>query len=205
MSMMDKIKELFLLFLFFIGFSLHGISQEHEILSYYFGLINDEQIILKWGIIGGNTCNGIKIHHSIDDINYQKIGEIPGICGSQTTELPYTFIDDSPISGQKNYYKLELGLQGFSTPLVITFYNTVQEGYLLFPNPGIDNFQIIITGNGDPVELQFRNTNGKITGTMNSSSGEVISVPTETWVSGVYLINIYKADELIASPRWVKN
>ncbi|RLD25502.1 MAG: hypothetical protein DRI54_04730 [Bacteroidetes bacterium] len=198
-------KKLFLSILLFIGVSFHGVSQEHEILSYFFGLIKDDQIILKWGIIGGNTCNGILINHSIDDVNYTQVGEIPGICGSQTTELPYTFIHDSPVSGQKNYYKLELGLQGSSTPLIITFYNTSENGYLLFPNPGNDLLQIVVTGNGEPVELIYSDVSGKIFGSFNSNSGEVISVPTQEWVSGVYFISIYKAEELIASPRWVKN
>jgi len=197
-------KSIFLFFTLIIGASLHGLSQEHEILSYYFGLIKDDLIILKWGIIGGNTCNGILINHSIDDVNYKQVGEIPGICGSQIEEVPYTFIHDSPVSGQKNYYKLELGLQGSSTPLIITYYNTGQEGYLLFPNPGTDLLQIVVTGNGEPVEVLFRDYNGKIVSNLNSTSGEVISIPTQEWVSGVYLVSIYKEDELIASPRWVK-
>ena len=198
-------KKLFLSFLLFIGVSLQGFSQEHEILSYFFGLIKDDLIILKWGITGGNTCNGILINHSVDDINYEQVGEIPGICGSQIAEVPYTFIHDSPVSGQKNYYKLELGLQGSSTPLIITFFNTGQEGYLLFPNPGSEVLQIVVTGNGEPIELLFSDVSGKIFGSFNSNSGEVISVPTTEWVSGVYFISIYKAGELIASPRWVRN
>jgi hypothetical protein len=202
---MNKVKRLFILFLLFIGISLPGVSQEHEILSYFFGLIKDDIIILKWGITGGNTCNGILINHSVDDFNYEQIGEIPGICGSQITEVPYTFIDDSPVSGQKNYYKLELGLQGSSTPLIITFYNTGEDGYLLFPNPGNDLLQIVVTGNGEPIELEYRDVNGRIIGNFNSNSGRVVSIPTTEWVSGVYLINIYKSDKLIASPRWVKN
>lgn len=197
-------KKLFLSFILFSGISLHGISQDHEILSYFFGLIKDDLIILKWGITGGSTCNGILINHSIDDINYEQVGEIPGICGSQIAEVPYTFIHDSPVSGQKNYYKLELGLQGSSTPLIITFYNTGENGYLLFPNPGTDFMQIIVTGNGEPIELLFRDVNGKIIGDINSNAGVVTSIHTEGWVSGVYLISIYKSDDLIASPRWVK-
>ena len=202
---MDKIKKLFLSFLLFIGVSFQGFSQEHEILSYFFGLIKDDLIILKWGITGGNTCNGILINHSVDDINYEQVGEIPGICGSQIAEVPYTFIHDSPVSGQNNYYKLELGLQGSSTPLIITFYNTSENGYLLFPNPGVEVLQIVVTGNGEPTELLFRDVSGKIIGSINANSGEVISVPTTEWASGVYFISIFKADVLIASPRWVKN
>ncbi len=198
-------KKLFLLVLLFAGISLQGLSQEHEILSYFFGLIKDDIIILKFGITGGNTCNGILINHSTDDINYVQVGEIPGICGSQITEVPYTFIHDNPVSGQKNYYKLELGLQGSSTPLIITFYNTGEDGYILFPNPGRDIMQILVTGNGEPVELLFRDVSGKTIGNLNSASGKLISIPTQDWISGIYFISIYKSGELISSPRWVKN
>ena len=205
MLIMDKIKKLFLAFLLFIGVSLPGVSQEHEILSYFFGLIKDDIIILKWGITGGNTCNGILINHSIDDINYEQVGEIPGICGSQIAEVPYTFIHDTPVNGQKNYYKLELGLQGSSTPLIITYFNTGENGYLLFPNPGRDEFQIVVTGSGEPIELLFRDVSGRTTGNINSNTGEFITIPSLDWVSGIYFIRIIKEDELIASPRWVKN
>ena len=119
--------------------------------------------------------------------------------------MPYTFIHESPVNGQKNYYKLELGLQGSSTPLIITYYNTGENGYLLFPNPGRDIMQIVVTGNGEPIELLFSDVSGKIIGSFNSSSGEIISVPTQDWIPGVYFISIIKGDELIASPRWVKN
>ena len=79
----------------------------------------------------GNTCSGIRIQRSADGYFFWTIGEIDGICGSSDAEIPYIFVDVEPLNNQTNYYRLELGTQGYSTILQIDYVPLNEEGYSL--------------------------------------------------------------------------
>lgn len=96
-------------------------QQVHPIVSGFSGINVRNTIRLNWTIIGGNTCNGTLIQRSSDGNTFETIGEIAGICGSPEVDVPYVFIDENPEANQTNYYRLELGSQGFTTPLKVDF------------------------------------------------------------------------------------
>jgi len=196
-------KKIFTL-LFVIGFTIFSNAQKHEILSYFKGTVNKNEVVLNWAVKEGRTCYGIHIYHSTDDINYKEIGEIKGICGSVTEEIHYTLIDSFPVSNENNFYKLELGLQGSSTPLILDFQKINREGYSLFPNPGTDRFQLFIEGTGEPVELNVIDITGKTVANIKLNSGNLETIETADWNSGVYMFQIIKNGEVRAVPRWIK-
>ena len=187
-----------------IGIAPFINAQQHEILGYFEGNVNNNQILLNWSIVKGKTCNGIKIYHSTDNVYYDEIGEIKGICGSTDDEIRYSLVDSIPESNEKNYYRLELGLQGYSTPLILNFQSISDDGYSIFPNPGIDKFQIFVSGNGEPTVLFVYDVTGKLRGKYDSNSGQLFTVPTNDWKRGVYFINILKNEELVATTKWLK-
>ena len=133
-------------------------------------LVNDE-VILTWTIIQGSTCNGIDLTRSLDGINFIKIGQIDGICGSLSEAVPYTLLDKNP-SISINYYRLELGGVGPSEIISIQVFNFGEEGYVVQPNPFVTNtkiyfkndrnelFKLSVYGvNGSVVLNQVSNTN----------------------------------------------
>jgi len=109
------------------------------------------------------------------------------------------------MQNEKNYYKLELGLQGSSTPLILNFQSISEEGYSLFPNPGIEKFQIFIAGNGEPTDLFIYDITGKLSKQYTTNSGELFTIPTDSWKQGIYFVKIMKDGELVATPKWVKS
>jgi hypothetical protein len=188
-----------------IGVSSVATAQQHEILGYFEGSIKNDQILLNWSVVKGKTCNGIRIFHSIDDINYTEIGEIKGICGSASEEIRYNLVDFAPISNEKNYYKLELGFQGYSIPLVLDFQSIGDVGYSIFPNPGVDKFQIYIPGGGELTEFFIYDLAGRFSGRYRSNSGQLYTIPTNDWKQGIYFVKIVKQGDVVATAKWVKS
>jgi len=114
----------------FCVFHISAKSQEADsILSYFAGAISENKIQVNWAISGGNTCEGTIVQRSVDGLFFNTIGEIGGVCGSPDFEIPYFFIDENPLPNTVNFYRLELGSQGFSSAIEIEFVSLNEKGY----------------------------------------------------------------------------
>jgi hypothetical protein len=118
--------------------SLPAQAQDAIVLDGFIGVPQTGQVQLRWTISAGQTCNGTFIERSTDTVRWDKIGEIPGVCGSSAAPVPYNFIDNSPVSNTVNFYRLELGGQGYSAMVGIPYYDYSENGYVLIPNPLYD-------------------------------------------------------------------
>lgn len=120
-----------------LGFILMSnilLAQRTE-LDYFEANDNSGEILLKWAISKGSTCNGITITRSSDSLYFSPIGRIEGVCGDADSPQPYSFVDLNPLKNQKNYYKLELGISSFSDVIAIELVNKNEEGYQVRPQP----------------------------------------------------------------------
>jgi hypothetical protein len=120
-------------------------AQTHYLLSALDALKDNNRVILTWTIKKGNSCIGITIYRSVDNVNFKKIGEIQGACGSTEYAQSYLFIDESPIKNRTNYYSLELGFSGRTEPsLAVQFIDFSQKKSVVLPNPVTSNGKIHI-------------------------------------------------------------
>lgn len=132
--MFKKVKILILCFLMLVG---QGLILAQGIVENFAVSEIDGKVYLTWTITTGNTCDGTKIMRSSDNMNFEVIGEITGVCGSTETATNYDFIDEDPIADQMSYYKLELGGFGESYTRSIEVINA--ENFLrIIPHPVID-------------------------------------------------------------------
>lgn len=111
-----------------------GAQAEEAIVSFRAEEVHGS-VYLTWEIRQGYTCNGVDVLRSEDSINYTKIGDIEGICGSNSENIAYDFTDASPISNTRNYYRLSLGGIGYSAVIGITVIDLSEQGFLVVPNP----------------------------------------------------------------------
>ncbi len=134
---------------------------------------------LYWVVDSGATCNGIDILRSGDSLNYNKVGEILGVCGSANTAVSYSFIDLHPNINSQNYYKLQLGLGIFSDVRVL-FIKYIEPGKLIVKrNPS-----------GDKISLEFNNDNlGTLSLAIFDNSGRSIYSLNEIEVGEITLYN----------------
>ena len=187
----------------FLSF-LNSFSQD-SLLNYL--LISEtpqQSILIRWEIEGGNTCNGIEIYRSTDNVQFELIHSIDGICGNVSTPVAYQYEDENPVSNQTNYYRIKLGLGDPSRSVSLFFIELNTEGYYLYPNP-----------TEGQVKIYFKNENGEFANLlmMNSTGQTIITsrVNTEFWEpdltyfpSGVYFFSIEINEKLIQG-RFIKN
>jgi hypothetical protein len=181
-----------------------AFSQFHAIISFFNGEAYNDQVLLTWNISGGNNCNGIIIYHSSDNISYTEIGEIPGLCGEIIDSEPYSFLHSNPNENQVNYYKLQLGSQGFTTPLEVLFYNTNDIGFTVFPNPSEEVVNIYINNAYQNASIEVFDMNGKQILINNYVSGVLNPIYIRDWESGTYLIRLLNDNNIIGTDRIIR-
>lgn len=114
--------------LFLFSLTLSGWAQ-HFLLNNFTGFQQDKVIYLSWTFGSGNHCNGTRVFRSDDRVVFTEIGEISGICGTSEAPVTYSFTESLPLPNTVNYYRLELGNQGFSTILDVEYFVPGKGGY----------------------------------------------------------------------------
>jgi hypothetical protein len=186
-----KRRNLILAFLLFIVIPLEQFAQTpHPILRNFSGQVTGNSIRLSWVIKGGNTCEGTKIQRSNDGLFFETIGEIGGVCGSPDFDVPYLFVDSLPIANQTNYYRLELGTQGFSTSVSFPFNPLNDQGYSIVLDRAQRTASVYFDNpQAETVAFQLITLNGVVLSKGNTGAGS-LTFNFNGWPSGIYLIQI---------------
>lgn len=161
-------KYKFLLLAFFSLVSRVYFSQTEDFLESFHASEINQKVFLSWTIRTGNTCLGIGVLRSTDNVNFTSIGSVPGFCGSFTEPKHYDFTDNDPLFNAINYYKLDLGGEGFSQTISIELLKISDKGYVITPHP-VENVS----------KIHFKNDSGLLTSiNVYSSLGTLIYTET---------------------------
>ena len=160
---------------------------------------NEGKIFLNWTMDLGQTCNGIDITRSTDLINFVSVGEILGICGSPTDTVRYSFLDESPIPNQINYYQLSLGNLGFSQIVSVELIDLEGSGTQIRPNPIVDSGRIFFSNEQRrPHTLEIVAQSGQIKERILSRD-EFFEVDASLLNQGIYLFRILDETSTVVS------
>jgi len=172
-------------------FSIPLVSQAHHpILRNFDAHVFDNKIRLSWMITAGNTCSGIRIQRSDNNLYFETIGEIDGVCGSPDTNIPYVFLDSMPLPGQINYYRLELGAQGFSKSLAIEYVPLNNKGFNLRYNQTGQLVTVYFENDGyDVVAYRLYSSSGQLI-TNNSTKRNSITFNISAFPRQIFLLRI---------------
>ncbi|MBK9736336.1 MAG: hypothetical protein IPO92_15810 [Saprospiraceae bacterium] len=204
----------------FLGFicslAINADCQSHYLLDNFKAYKESNRVVLNWTVKKGNTCSGTGILRSTDNINFEVIGEISGICGSQETAKSYSFIDENPVKNKINYYVLELGFSGKTEPsLAIKYLDVSTNGYLLYPNP-IDDIGYLYFNNVNNSKhtLRINDASGKYYPTYTTNSDVFTLIfPTNPdylpshiiyWQSLLVFTILNESGEIVASGKFIK-
>lgn len=189
-----------LLCVLFLGFTVSW-SQNESVIPYFRGSEFSGKVFLEWEVMQGNTCNGIDVLRSTDSVNFEKIGDIEGICGSTQASIRYTFTDTAPIVNEINYYRLSLGGIGFSWVIEVEVRFFGKGKYSLFPNPVVATSELHFDNDlGQSVVLSIVDATGVVVYS-STGTGEFFEVPADCISNGNYMfrISVKDSDEVIAS------
>lgn len=139
-------------------------AQSNYLLDYFKAFVSGEKIELIWQMGKGNQCSGTGIHRSTDGVTFEKVGEILGVCGSDTSAQFYVFTDESPVPGRLHHYFLELGFAGKTDPPLTIYYpDFTEKSIQVIPNPLSDKGIIAISNpDGDEYQLFLYDAQGQL-------------------------------------------
>lgn len=179
--------------LFFICIAtLSVFGQQKPVLERFSGLHNNGVVYLEWVMSSGTICAGVVITRSTDSINFSKIGEIPGFCGSLSSATTYRFQDEEPVMQKKVFYRLELGTIATSEILSVYVPATGVGEYQLYPNPVISEAKLQFQNPAHSViVLKIYDSKGLEILT-ETTEGESFSIKTETLNQGLYYFILYE-------------
>lgn len=185
-------------------FSMIASGQKTELSSFSGNQIG-QAVYLSFTIRGGNTCTGTGIERSPDNVNFTGIGEIPGICGSSSSDQTYSFTDNNPVPNTKNYYRIELGLRSglYSAFISVSYVDYGAYGHLVFPNPAADKTVIYFPNSKKELfDFTIYNQQGKITRQI-SCKETFIEIDANEFSAGVYLYHLLQKNDIKYSGRIV--
>lgn len=187
---MHVVRKNWLLILLNLFSFQYTIAQTSSILSFFFASENNGTVYLSWQIIAGSTCSGIQIHRSTDNINFIEVGDIPGICGDLTSPQDYDFTDFSPIKNSINYYRLELGNNGFSQVLSVEVIDISETGFQVRPNPAYGLSKILFENDNKALHnFAIHNTLGELVYT-TSGKEDFFEFDASAFQDGTYFFTI---------------
>ncbi len=168
----------------------------HPIVKTYTANVINNKVLVKWVIKGGYTCNGIDIYRSTNSIHFNKIGTIAGICGSTDFPVSYQWFDKKIEPNAINYYKLDLGGQGFTKTISIHYTKLNFNNYLIYPNP-VSSTSILSFSNPKKEihSLFIYNMEGKQVYTENNIAGNQVSINGTELNKGMYFFVIQQNNE----------
>ncbi len=152
-------RKFFTTILVFVSFS--SFSQSSALNS-FIAFPGNGDVNLQWSINPGFSCSSVTVEWSTDSFSFSSIYTYPGVCGASSSILTYQWDHTTPSSSTNNYYRLNLGVYGYSQ--IISTSTGNPKKYLLYPNPFNDQPCKIIFNNpsNNPVSMYIFDHNGQL-------------------------------------------
>lgn len=173
-----------------------AVAQPHSILKSFIAFQQEDVIVLRWVISGGNQCAGTTMFRSEDNDVFSRIGQIDGICGNTDSDETYTFVDSTANANEVNYYKLEMGQQGFTTVVQLFFEQFGENDVLVSPNHTEGPIRILFSNpNKEPTDLTILDRSGKPIITRKATGSE-FNLDLVGLRTGIYYFHLSKNGEV---------
>jgi len=191
MRLITKYRRLLLIFIVLSSGTITLSGQtKHAILDRINVFEVNGAVHIDCTIAAGNTCNGISYFRSDDGLDFIKVGEVTGICGSPDFPVRYQFVDENPPKNKLLRYTVNFGGFGDTEEYLIEVVDTDLLGYQVRPNP-TDGRSLIFFKNPSNTThtIQIYDLSGRAV-----FSGQTIDkffeVDLVGYTSGLYIFNI---------------
>jgi hypothetical protein len=180
-----------------------AFANDSNYLSRYALQIQEDYLIVSWTTSEDFTCADVKVEHSLDSSNFSTIYTYPGICGAIAKEVDYFFLYKEIIFNKVNYFRINLGVYGYSEVKFVHIIRRTDLQPLVTPNPS-DAGSAIHFSNDDRelVTIQIYNFNGNEVGpAVTSKNTKVLLSQFNGLTPGLHFFSITK-DGIMRSGRF---
>ena len=189
LNMVKKFCGLFLLAIYMLLSGDARASEKHPLLDSFTVVQINNTAQINFAMKGGASCIGVQLERAGEDLVFQQVDEISGVCGGSEFVEHYSMNDSSPIEGERSLYRLVLGSQGVSTAEEFIFV-VLQEGLAIFPNPAQASTTVKFSNpNGAEANVVVIGVQGQVVFEEIISTSQ-IRIPLTGTQSGIYFVEI---------------
>jgi hypothetical protein len=190
-----------LLLTFIIISIVQFANSQHLILKSFDAYVHDNQVHLSWVIKGGYQCAGTFIERTEDTLKFERLGEIPGVCGGDE-EIGYSFVDSNPVINKISYYRLIMGNQGPSSHIEIEVLKLTQNLTIL-SNPMLNTSRILFENRTNRTHfLNIYSQNGSLIKSVQTNSNNV-NISNSELSTGFYILQLIDEDGVSSSGKLI--
>ncbi len=173
--------------LFALVCSFNGIAQEHPFIATFELTELEGRIRIDWTMAAGTTCNGTEVERSTDGTSFAKVYRIDGICGSGTEPVPYFWLDEAPPELSTVYYRIKLGINGYSSVKSVVFDQLTTSDQRFFPSPMSDEATLILNiSTSATMDVLVHDATGRIAFQRTGAPGPLVRISLVGHSSGVF-------------------
>ncbi|MBC8046713.1 MAG: T9SS type A sorting domain-containing protein [Fimbriimonadaceae bacterium] len=149
-----------------------------------------DSVFIKWTLKAGNTCFDMHVERSTDDIYFETIHSVPGLCGA-TSDLYYTYFDNYDLMNGTYYYRITGSNDVYVSNTVEAKYIDAGNNLILaYPNPSDNVININISNDLNlPIQIELISSEGKSVH-LNSTSQYQHTIPSNTIAKGPYVLKM---------------
>ena len=166
-----------------------ALAQEQPYLSAFDLTDQEDAVRLNWTMVAGSTCQGTDVLRGRDSLQLNVVGGLAGLCGSIDGPTTYDFTDTSVPGFGTWYYRLRLGLNGYSQLRSIDHLLSSASDLRVQPNPVSDEVTLVLRADDrSEVSLRIVATDGRVMIERTVLSGNVHRLPVHDLPAGMYVV-----------------
>ena len=164
-------------------------AQEQPYLSAFDLTDQEDAVRLNWTMVAGSTCQGTDVLRGRDSLQLDVVGGLAGLCGSIDGPTSYDFTDRSVPGFGTWYYRLRLGLTGYSQVRSIEHLLSAASELRVQPNPVSDELTLVLRADDQAeVSLRIVTTDGRVMIGRPLLMGNVHRLPVHDLPAGMYMV-----------------
>jgi hypothetical protein len=183
-----------LLFATFVFLNLTGFSQNENPANYFYTQLLGESVVLNFELRQGAVCFGIQIQRRDEFSEFEQIGVISGICGSEDSPESYVYVDEQPLKNQRSFYRLIFNGIGQSHEVEVFVPDFSQRPYVVAIEPNSQQWAIFFR---NPLEQNIQLNLYALSGVkLHASAGQsnFMLLPSELWREKILVFMLFSDD-----------
>ena len=146
-------------------------------------------VSLNWKTEIEMNAISFEVQRSYDNVNFKTIGTVAGAISGSSTKT-YSYVDNSNNAPSISYYRLKIVKQSEVSYSDIKTVKGIsaKAGFVLFPNPALNNSRITISDISEPSRVQLLDNSGRLIKTIMLNNTNTIDL--NGMQKGAYMVRI---------------
>lgn len=179
-------------------------SDEHPFIRTFDITVLDGRILVAWTMQGGSTCDGSEVLRSTNGVDFTAVHRLEGICGDAELDVPFSWMDETPPEFTTLYYRIKLGVEGYTSIKMVDFKQLISSQQRFFPSPMLDEATLLLNvPASSQVDLLIFDTSGRIVLEREGLVGREHHIALPGARSGVYSY-VVRAEGRVFQGNFVK-